>query len=422
MHARRTVSLLSLLLLAVGSACARYRPARFAARPPVADAHDDGPIPVPKWRWIPEPVYLSEVYLHRPLREALDLSARPESTDVNSFDEVPRSTCYAPPRLDIGSMARGPDTLGPPRPPFTVLPDAPMGYSSGAFSISDSRGYRYEIAVDVQDRPEMRTAAAAICARLVWALGVPTPPVFIIKVSAEDFWRSEGSTVGVDHILKSGPPPVLGYYRVAALSWEPGVLLAYAPETGVRGDDPNDLIAHENRRTMRALKVYASWIALDGLGPSKTVDRYVGAPGEGHVVHYFVGLDEALGANAVVRVSDPPPGEGGGSPFMRLLTLGLAPNPAPSPTQIEVPAVGEFDSDVDPGGFAPPLPYEPADRLQAPDGYWAAKRIAPLSSAHIALAIEAGKISDRRAHKAIQAALEARRKKVLAYWFDRVSP
>src|SRR5204862_155775 len=86
-----------------------------------------------------------------------------------------------------------------------------------------------------------------------------------------------------------------------------------------------------SRFSIRALKVFAAWLALDGLGPSKTIDRYLGPPGEGHVVHYFVGLDEALGASNVIRPTDPPPAEGGGSPFTRLVTLGLFPNPRPKP-------------------------------------------------------------------------------------------
>jgi hypothetical protein len=56
------------------------------------------------------------------------------------------------------------------------------------------------------------------------------------------------------------------------------------------------------------------------------------------------------------------------------------------------------------------------------DGYWAAKRIAALSAAHIALAIEAGKIDDRRARQAMQTALEARRDRVASFWFGRVTP
>jgi hypothetical protein len=409
-------------LLASSAACTGYRPARFASRPPVIDVHDDVPVPLPRWRWVPESVYLSEVYLHRPLREALDLSPYPDAGDVNAMDDVVRSTWWAPRTGEVGAMARGPEASAPPLAPFTVLPDSPMALGSGGFCIADSRGQRYEIAIDPADRPEMRTAAAAVAARLFWALGYSTLPVFITRARPEEFWRSEGSSADAPAMLKAGAPPSLGYHRLAALAWPAGALLGYAPESGVRGDDPNDAVPHENRRTLRALKVFATWLALDGLGPAKTVDRYVGAPDEGHVVHFLVGLDDALGAANVVRITDPPPAEGGGSPVTRLITLGLFPNPPRSPTQREMPALGEFPSDVDPTAFAPPMPYEPADRLLAPDGYWAAKRMIGLSSTHIALAVAAGGISDPKAQHAMTVALEARRRIVATYWFDRVTP
>jgi hypothetical protein len=415
----RSAAFLSLLWLV---SCAGYRPARFAELPPVLDAKDEQPIAAPRWRWQPEPVYLSEVYLHRPLREALDLSPFPDAGDVNSFDEVVRSSWYVPRVLDVGAMARGPDSSGPPRPPFTVLPDASFSFDSGGFMISDARGMRYEIAVDPPDRPEMRTGAAAVAARLLWALGYNTPPIFVVDASPDDFWRSEAGADDVAKILKSGPPPINGYCRIAALSWPTGIVVGRALEAGTRIDDPNDVIAHEDRRSLRALLVIASWLQLDDLGPAKTLDRYIGAPGEGHVVHYVVGLDDALGAGEVVRATDPPPREGGGSPLVRLLTLGLAPNPAPPPTQTELLNIGQLDLDVDPRSFHPSTPWEPAVRIAPTDGYWAAKLIGRLSSTQIALAIDAGKLGDERARRYLQRMLERRRTEILAYWYGRVVP
>ena len=244
----------------------------------------------------------------------------------------------------------------------------------------------------------------------------------ILQVRPEDFWRSEAAHVDVTALLKAGAPPVDGRYRVAALSWPLGMNIGFAEGSGTRGDDPNDLVPHEDRRSLRALKVFASWIALEGLGARNTVDRYVGAPGEGHVVHYFAGLDQALGAGNVVRVHDLPPADGGGSPLHRFFTLGLAPNPGPQPTQIVIPSLGGLDGNVDPATFAPALPYEPANRLLPEDGYWAAKRIAAFTRAYIALSIDAGKLSDRRTQQAIQTALERRRIKILSYWFGVTTP
>ena len=408
--------------LAIALTSCAYRPARFYDRPPVTDARDRNAIPMPAFRWVSEPVYLSEVYLHRPIRGTLDIEAIPPSGDVNSMDEVPDSSWFSGRKVEVGDMARGPDGPGPPRPPFTVLSDNARAVSFSGFSVSDARGQRYEMLIDPMDRPEMRTGAAVIASRLVWGLGLYTPPAYVTSVRPEHFWRSEAGTPDVPAILTSGARATLGSYRVAALAMPPSVWIGYAPESGVRGDDLNDVVPHENRRTLRSLKVFAAWLALSGLGPSKTMDRYVGAPGEGHVVHWLVGLDDALGADEVVRVTDPPPGQGGGSPFFRLITLGLTPNPAPRPTQVEIPALGELTADVDPRSFGPSTPYEPADRLTAGDGYWAAKRIAALSSVHIALAIEASKISDPRARQTIQRVLEARRERVIHHWFDKVTP
>jgi hypothetical protein len=362
------------------------------------------------------------VYLHRPIRSTLDLEAVPAAGDVNSIDEVPHSSWFVPRNVEVGAMARGPDGVGPPRPPFTVLGEGAHAVASSGFTVSDARGERYEMLIDPADRPEMRTGALAIAARLAWAFGFHTPDAYVTHVRPEHFWRSEAGTPDVPAILTSGAPPVQGSFRVTALSIPPSVWLGYAEESGTRGDDPNDVVAHEDRRVVRSLQVFASWISLSGLGPSKTMDRYLGAPREGHVVHFLVGLDDALGADEVVRVTDLPPGQGGGSPFVRLLTLGLAPNPARRPTQVEIPALGELDAEVDPEGFLPSTPYAPIERLTSADGYWAAKRIAALSAAHIALAIEAGKISDRRAQRALQSALEARRDRVASHWFERVTP
>jgi hypothetical protein len=410
------------VLLSIALAGCTYRPARFYDRPPVTDARDTHPTPMPAFRWVPESVYLSEVYLHRPIRGTLDLEAILPAGDVNSMDEVASSSWFAARNVEIGAMARGPEGPGPPRPPFTVLSDDARAVASSGFSVSDARGQRYEMLIDPPDRPEMRTGAAAIAARLVWALGFNTPIVYVTSVQPEHFWRSEAGTPDVPAMLKSGAPAVLGSYRVAALAMPPSVWIGSALESGIRADDPNDVVPHEDRRTLRSLKVFASWLSLSGLGPFKTMDRYVGAPGEGHVVHFLTGLDDALGADDIVRVTDLPPGEGGGAPLFRLITLGLAPNRARRPTQVEIPALGQLEPDVDPRAYGPSTPYEPADRLTPGDSYWAAKRIAALSTAHIALAIEGAKIGDYRARQAIQHALEARRERVIRHWFERVTP
>jgi hypothetical protein len=414
------------LALATTSACQSYVPARFAAQPAITEARDENAVPLPAVFSVPEPFYLAEVYLHRPLREALSLSEYPPAKDVNALDEVPRSSWFSPRTIDIGAMALGPDGPGAPQPPFVVLPDEPRGLASPGLVIRDARGQLYELAIDPSDRPEMRTGALAVAARLVWALGLNTPPVTVARVRLDDFQLAEGAKSDSLSRLQAGPAPVDDHYRVAALAWPESEPVGPAPETGIRDDDPNDRIAHEDRRTLRALTVFASWLALGGLGPKKTLDRYLGAPGQGHVVHYVVGLDDALGAGSVVRVTDPPPALAGGSPLIRLITLGLAPSAPRLPTRDDVPAVGALSDDIEPERIHQPGRYHPAERLQPSDGYWAAKRIGHLAavspSRHIAHAVEAGQFSDPRARRLIRDALEARGRAITRHWFERVVP
>jgi hypothetical protein len=419
---RHVIRAVLLLGLGLGLAACIDRPVRFADRLPVLLARDEGPSPLPVVRGVPEAVYLSEVYLHRPIREALDLSPYPECRDVNSMDDVVRSSWYEPPPMDLGTLSRGPESDGPPQSPFAVLPAETVAVKPG-LAITDARGLRYEIGIDPPDRREMRTAAVAIAARLVWTFGQRTPPAFVIKVKGRDFWKARGDAPDPAAFLVSGPPKdSAGYYRVSAVRFPAGLYLGQTPESGVRGDDSNDLIAHTERRTLRALQVLAAWIRLSDFSPAKTLDVYEGEPGRGHVVHYLTGLDDALGSADVARRSDPPPAEGGGPPGVRLVTLGLWPNPPPPPTQTRIPSLGEIGEEVDVRGYRSGLPYQPTDRILPGDGYWVAKRIAAIPSAAVALAIDAGWLTNLSAERRLFDTLEARRAAVIRAWYRQVTP
>ena len=67
---------------------------------------------------------------------------------------------------------------------------------------------------------------------------------------------------------------------------------------GVRIDDPNDLVPHENRRTLRALRVLGAFVNLQEIRPANTLDVYEGEAGHGFVRHYFLDLGQAFGGYA----------------------------------------------------------------------------------------------------------------------------
>ena len=412
--------------LALG-AC-RYRPARLADAAPVTRVGDDAPIPVPRRRELYEPTYLVDIYLRRPLLDALDPRRFPDAGDVNAFDEVPRSSWFVPRDVGHAATAVGPADEGPPAAPLTIDERFARGRVS-PLHVLDARGLAFELRVDPPDRPEMRTAAAAIASRLVWAFGLRTPGVSITRLQRADFVTAagepypEGGAVDVDGFLTSGAPPSGGAWRVAATRWPPGIDLGSAPFGGVRGDDPNDRVAHRDRRTQRALAVLGAWLQLSDLGPDKTLDVYVGKPGSGHVEHHLTGLEDALGADDIVHAATPGSlaWDRGADPVTNLFSLGLSPRRLPTPTELRWASVGAFEPE--PPMLAPTsVPFEPFFRVLPADGYWAVKRIAAISADALAAAVAAGELSDPGAARYVLQTLEARRAALVDHWMTQVTP
>lgn len=377
-----------------------YQPARFHDRPPVTHAHDDVPIAIPRKSAFVEAFYLSDVFLRRPVVDALDAERFPYARDVSSFDEVPRSSWFSPVRLDSVGFARDYAVDGPPEAKAT------LERRGSAYLLTDARGRAYRLLGDHGGLPETDTAALLIASRLVRAVGYLTP----------ETWLVEPHELGLS---RSGGPQS---ERWVAERWPVGVPLGPTDMTYPRDDDPNDRIPHRDRRTLRALGVLAAWLDLRELGPTRLVDVYVGLPGRGHVRHFVVGMEDALGAASLGpktsgRFSAAGPVQG--NVWTNLATLGLArPRARTGPVARTLKA------------FRPTLsaryelghPYEPVDRLLPSDGYWIAKRLAKIPSELIQGSVGAARFSDPELARHVLRALEARRRTLVGYWFSQVTP
>lgn len=418
-------SLLVWLCLAFTAWGCSYRPARFADRPAVTEVADDAPIPQPRRRELDWDWYLSDVYLRRGVLHALDPKRPGDAEDVNALDDVPRSSWFQPLGPTLALLEPPLTEDGPPIPPLTLVPDVPRANDDGV-CVVDGRGVRYELRRDRSDRPEMRTSAAAIASRLIRAFGLLTPEVHVVFVGATDFGSSvaEAPPEPIRRFLQSGPPSVDGRYRVSATRWPVGIDVGVSESYDVRSDDPNDAIPHRNRRTLRSLKVLGAWLAISSINPRKTRDAYVGQPWSGHIRHYLVGLEDALGAGAVVgrqKEQGLRTDLGGGMGF-NLVTFGLWPGSDSLPTQRRMLALGNIDENVDAAGFEASPPYGPISFFQDADGYWAAKRIAAIPLATIVDAVESARIHDSSARLALVRLIVARRQAVVAHWYAQVSP
>lgn len=402
------------LILALAAGCSS-RPARFADRAPVSAIDDDASAPLPRERTIPEAFVIADAYVRRTLVSALDPARFPEPGDVNAVDEVPRSSWFGR-SLALPALA--------PEPPL-VASAAPTTAVENGLRVLDARGIAWELFVDPADRPEMRTAAAVIAGRLIRALGWIAPDAAVIALNVDDFAptaRDRATPLLRRALRESADLGAAGRKRVGAIRWPPGIDLGPTPVSGVREDDANDRVPHEDRRTLRALAPIVAWLGISELSPSNLRDVYVGAPGAGHVIHTLTGLDGALGADAVIREVDAERADSlDGAAVRRLYTLGLAQS-ARRPTQRRFPALGEIEPAVEPHDFQVTPPFEPFDRCSGADAYWAAKRMLALPPAVLDQAIAGGRITDPAAQRRLAAILEARRRAVAQIALAGVTP
>jgi hypothetical protein len=422
-----------LVLLAATPAACGYRPARFADAPAVAEVADDAPIPVPERLDPMKELHAVEAYVHRPLALALDPARPPTAGDVNAMDEVPRSSWFDP-------RGEGRDREdGPPILPLVVITAEPES-GQGGLAVIDARRIRYEIARGPAERPEIRSAGAAITSRLLNAVGWRAPEVHVVTIARADLQTSTAeASAAADTFMQNAPvlggatggrageAPLSAVHRtrVRALRWPIGIDVGPTPVTGTRDGDPNDRVPHTERRTLRALKLALFWVGSTRLDRNALRDAYLGMPGKGYLMHWIVGLDDALGVNAIY---DEPNARLGGegryldaNALTALVTLGLKLR-HPPPLQTRWPALGDFDERASPESFGPSPPFEPIDRILPADAYWAAKRIAAVPGDVVARAVVAAKMSDAgSAARAIEVLL-ARRASILASGLRQVTP
>ncbi|MBK7580573.1 MAG: hypothetical protein IPI67_10250 [Myxococcales bacterium] len=390
---------LALTLAVLSAAGCAYQPARFRDQPPLTSAGDTRPIAVPRRTPFVEAFYLSDVFLRRPLVDALDAERFPFARDVSSLDEVPPSAWFAPLPLEPRAFERAYAVDGPPVAPVRVEG------GSNPKRLFDARGREYRIVTDHRGLPEVDTAAQLIASRLVRAIGYLTP----------EAWLVDPKDLGLVGVGGASAP------LWVAVRWPLGANLGPTDMTYTRSDDPNDRIAHRDRRTLRALGVVAAWLDLRELGPTRLVDAYVGAPGRGHVRHFVVGLHDALGAAALApsHSHETAVGPVRGSTVENLFTLGLR---RPAERRANPARTLRVLSPVVNTHYELGHPYEPVNRLLASDGYWIAKRLEQIPSALLKESVRAAEFSAPELERHVLHALEARRRKLVSYWFAQVTP
>ncbi|MFO7653770.1 MAG: hypothetical protein R6X25_08075 [Candidatus Krumholzibacteriia bacterium] len=441
----------SLLLLACGE------PA--TAREPLADDHphwvedDRAAIPVPEPH---EPALLAygiDANFSRPLSRLLDpgrwlralfgADPAPPAADVNSLDEVMDSTWFTNriglyPMTEAEVMAgpggEGPDCSGP----WRVVQAKSAGVSLG-FVIEDVQGTRFLMKFDEPLYPELSTRAAPVTSRLFHAIGYNVPQDHAVSFRREQLQVTPGlvlraraggefelTETRLDSLLTAANAFRAGRYQALVSRFLDGEIIGPFDAMGTRSDDPNDRVAHQHRRSLRALRLFAAWTDHVDTKMHNSLDVYVGEPGEGHVVHHLIDFASTLGAQAGVYilrfgfeyVFDP------GVFIGRTLGLGLR---MPAWIQLrrpaDLPEVGFWQVELwDPLAWKPTMPNSAFANLTDRDGYWAAKVISAFDDDHLRAAVAAGGYRQPEAAEYMVRILAARRDKLARAWFDRVAP
>jgi hypothetical protein len=244
--------------------------------------------------------------------------------NVNAFDEVPDSAWFTN-RLGKQKPSREALLRGACRPEDVLAGETasagswlidrgkPNGASPG-FRIKVADKYKYLLKTDSIEQPERPTAASAIGAAIYHAVGFNTSCEQIVYFDPSVLKLKPG-LVATDN---SGVPRAFNQKRLAwvlkqakhrgnlvrmqASAWLPGFLLGPFSYEGKRSDDPNDVIAHEDRRDLRGARVLAAWLNHFDAREQNTMDSWIAedpdAPDSspGHVRHFYLDTSDCFGS------------------------------------------------------------------------------------------------------------------------------
>lgn len=368
-----------------------------------------------------------------PAVDLMDTRRSPRSKDVNSLDQLPASSWYTP-RLGYRDLSpeellRGPEKVGPPKAPLTIIKAKTKGNSPG-FLIKDSRGEKYLLKFDPSDYPNLESTVNLVASRLFWGFGYNTPEDYLVAFTPEDLKDDPASGVkqeDIDNVLTlSASPDDKGQYHATASLFLPGKILGPVLQRGTRKGDLNDKIPHQDLRILRAMRMFSAWTDQSGFRIDNSMDVYEGPEGQGHTVHYLLDFGEAMGAHGVEkdRVWD-------GFEYLfsipdstrKYLTLGI---PVQRWENLKVAPSdprGSFEAEAfDPAQWRATTQFMAIQKSQPDDDYWAAKIIAAVTREHLEKLFAATEHPDQDYVKDMIEILWKRREKVLNYAFSRVTP
>jgi hypothetical protein len=367
--------------------------------------------------------------------------ATTDSLGVNTLGEVPDSSWFTNrdvSGLSIEALKKGGRVHGGPQPPYTVVAAKSEGVSTG-FRIRDARGLLYFVKADPPSNLEMATAADVMGSLFLYAAGYNVPENYILVGRREEFHLSKDAKIkgasGKNHRLSETelrqifdriPRERDGRIRLmASLSLPPKIAGPFR-YVGVRSDDPNDLVPHQQRRDLRGLAVLFAWVNHTDAKGENSLDTVEGAGENARFVHHLLDFGDSFGSDSDIA-KDPRHGQEYiilPIAWSRMYTLGLsAPDWETVHYPHDMPAVGNFTAAAfDPLTWKANYPNPAFVQMTSLDGYWEAKHVMAFRDEQIRAIVEEGQFQDPKVVNYITRVLESRRDSIGRAWFRQVLP
>jgi hypothetical protein len=448
---RGSAAVLALVLTGVGPVHTQTR-----AETPLPKFYPDDPL----WRE-PEPVPT----LDAQARQLSDMLERVNSTfstpgelhpangiiparGVNTIDEVIDGPWFVnrhgSRRMSRDELIRGPGNDRPPllTRPLQVLVVKPAGLRPGLL-VADARGSSYLLRFDPPGYEELATGAEMIASRILYALGYHIAENYVVRFERRQIAASETglamSTAGrtrtlteadIDRFLRTVADGPGSTYRAVAtrLPDDRSRVLGPYQVHGVRSDDPNDIVPHEQRRDLRGLFVFCAWLNFNNMRAVNTADVLVDDEGIPYIRHYLFDFTETLGSSVLGGPKRAWEGQERLYPGIPAIAanvagLGVYTHWWMRANYLKLRGVGHFDYETfDPERWTTNYLIAPFVNRLPDDTFWAAKLVMAFTDDDIQALVSTGQFSDPEAAAWLVRCLVERRNRIGRAYLGGVLP
>ena len=365
--------------------------------------------------------------------------------NLNTVDEVADSSWFTNRAghrpLTAEEVFRGPDTdNGPATGSWAVTSSKSDGVTPG-FTVKDSNGQRWFLKFDPPGFRAMATGTEVAVTKLMWALGYWVPENHIAYMRREQLIVGSGAKFtpaggnerpmrlsDIDKLLEHANREADGSYRVVASKSLEGKPIGRIRFMGTRPDDPNDLVAHEDRRELRGYGVFAAWLNHVDAKAINSLDMLITQNGRSFVRHNLIDFGSTLGSGGVG-----PSDYWEGSQYLvepagiarQLIGFGFSYPTWHTAPFYESRAVGRLpmqNASFNPDAWKPRIPNQAFLHARDDDKFWAAEKLIALKTDLLRAAVRAGDFGDEQAENFLVRALAERRDAIARAYLTAINP